>query len=68
MLINEQKVKVMLSKEILNYISDGSARSVLRNILFSSDNNINWDEVYDLMLAFMPELNTYDEYKPENMI
>ena len=64
--MNTQKIKTMLNIEILNRMNDQSAATVLKNILFS-ENNINWEEAYELMMAFMPELKQYDGYKAENM-
>lgn len=65
--IDEGKVKAMLNVEILNKLNDGSAANVLKNILFNNDNKIDWNEVYNLMLVFMPELTQVDGYKLENM-
>lgn len=65
--INEGKVKTMLNVEILNKLHDGSVTNVLKNILFDGENKIDWNEVYNLMLVFMPELNKVDGYKLENM-
>lgn len=65
--MNIHKVKIMLDVEILNKMNDRSVATVLKNILFSENNNINWEEVYDLMMTFMPELKLYDGYKVENM-
>ena len=57
----------MLNVEILNRMNDRPAATVLKNILFNEDNKINWEEAYDLMMTFMPELKLYDDYKAENM-
>ena len=65
--MNEKKIQTMLNVEILNRMNDKGAVSVLKNILFNPDNNINWNEAYQLMMCFMPELKTYDGYKEENM-
>lgn len=65
--IDEGKVKTMLNVEILNKLNDGSAANVLKNILFDGENKIDWNEVYNLMLVFMPELKKVDGYKLENM-
>lgn len=65
--MNTQKIKTMLNVEILNRMNDQSAAMVLKNILFSENNNINWEEAYELIMTFMPELKTYDGYKEENM-
>ncbi len=65
--MNEKKIQTMLNVEILNRMNDQSAASVLKNILFNPDNYIDWNEVYQLMMAFMPELNTIEGYKKENI-
>ena len=65
--IDEGKVKTMLNVEILNKLNDGSAANVLKNILFDGENKIDWNEVYNLMLVFMPELKKVNGYKLENM-
>ena len=58
-----KKIQTMLNVEILNRMNDYAASSVLKNILFNPDNNINWEEAYQLMMIFMPELKIVDEYK-----
>lgn len=65
--IDEGKVKTMLNVEILNKLHDGSASNVLKNILFDEENKIDWNETYNLMMVFMPELKKVDGYKLENM-
>lgn len=65
--MNTHKIKTMLNVEILNRMNDRSAATVLKNILFNENNNINWEEAYDLMTTFMPELKLHDGYKIENM-
>lgn len=65
--IDEGKVKTMLNVEILNKLNDGSASNVLKNILFDGENKIDWNEAYNLMMVFMPELNKVEGYKLENM-
>lgn len=59
--MSEHKVKVMLDMEILNKINDQGAALVLRNVLFSSKNRIDWNDVYNLMASFMPELKEWSE-------
>ena len=66
--MNEKKIQTMLNVEILNRMNDKSAASVLKNILFNPDNNIDWSEAYQLMMEFMPELNTVEGYKKENIV
>ena len=63
--MNEKKIQTMLNVEILNRMNDKSAASVLKNILFNPDNHIDWNEAYQLMMAFMPELHSYKGYKRE---
>lgn len=65
--VDEGKVKTMLNVEILNKLHDGSAANVLKNILFNEGSKIDWNEAYNLMMTFMPELNKIDGYKLENM-
>lgn len=65
--MNVNKIKTMLNVEILNKMNDGSAANVLKNVLFDDKNKIDWNEVYNLMMVFMPELNKVDGYKLENM-
>jgi len=65
--MDKQKVKVMLSREVLNYLDGASAR-VLKTIIFDDETSINWDKAYDAIMTFMPELKKYEGYKPENMI
>ena len=65
--MNEKKIQTMLNVEILNRMNDKSAVSVLKNMLFNPDNRIDWNEAYQLMMAFMPELNTIEGYKKENV-
>lgn len=65
--MNDKKIQTMLNVEILNRMNDKSAASVLKNILFNPDNHIDWNEAYQLMMVFMPELKAVDGYKEENM-
>ena len=66
-IMNDKKIQTMLNVEILNRMNDKSAASVLKNILFNPNNHIDWNEAYQLMMAFMPELKDVDGYKEENM-
>lgn len=65
--MNENKIKTMLDVEILNRMNDQSAAGVLRKILFSEETKINWNETYNLIMVFMPELKYVDDYKAKNM-
>ena len=65
--MNEQKVKEMLWREILNEIDDGEKKRVLKTIIFDKDTHINWETAYDIMTTFMPELAASAEYAKENM-
>lgn len=59
--MSEHNIKVMLDVEILNKINDKGAALVLKNVLFSSKNRIDWNDVYNLMVSFMPELKEWSE-------
>lgn len=65
--MNVKKIQTMLNVEILNGMNDRGAASVLKSILFSPDNKINWNEAYELMIGYMPELKRFDGYKKGNM-
>lgn len=65
--MDEQKVKTMLNREVLEHIKDCTTRNILKAILFSPSTAINWDEAYTFIMTFMPELKLYDGYLPENM-
>lgn len=64
--MDKQKVKIMLSREVLNYL-DGASKNVLKTIIFDDETSINWDKAYDTIITFMPELKKYEGYSPENM-
>lgn len=65
--MNDNKVKTMLNKEILNNIKDYSTSAILKAILFNDNNKIDWDEAYKAIWGFRPDLVKFDGYKPENM-
>lgn len=65
--MDEHKVKTMLNREVLEQINDYTTKNILKAILYSSSNNIDWEQVYTFIMAFMPELRLYDGYLPENM-
>lgn len=65
--MNENKIKTMLSREVLKNIKDYSTNAILRGILFNDNNKIDWDEAYKIILAFMPELKQYSGYYGINM-
>ena len=57
--MREQEVKEIISVEILKRMQDQSAAHVLREILFDSDNNINWDKAGNSIIKNMPELKMF---------
>lgn len=65
--MNEQKIKIMLNREVLEGITDYTARNILKSILFSQSNSIDWEQAYTLTMTFMPELVKYEGYSVENM-
>lgn len=65
--MNDNKVKTMLNKEVLNNIKDYSEAAILKAILFNDNNKIDWDEAYKIILSFKPGLAKFDGYKPESM-
>lgn len=58
--MREQETKEIISVEILNKMKDQSAANILRDILFDSDNKINWDKASDSIITNMPELDMFD--------
>lgn len=58
--MREQETKEIISVEILNKMKDQSAANILRDILFDSDNKINWNKASDSIITNMPELNMFD--------
>ena len=65
----ETEIKLLLSMEILSSIKDKSVECVLRHILFSDNNNIDWNEALDIVCEYMPELKLFcmkGESKNEN--
>lgn len=55
--MREQKVKEIISVEILERMQDQSAANVLREILFNNDNKIDWGKAGFSIIENMPELN-----------
>lgn len=47
--MDEQKVKTMLNREVLERINDYTTKNILKAILFSPSNYIDWEEVYTLL-------------------
>lgn len=56
----ELEVKKILSKEIFEKMSDQGAVQVLRDILFTDDNAIDWGHAFYSIQKHMPELNMFD--------
>ena len=47
-------------KEIFEKMSDQSAAQALREIIFASDNIIDWDRAFEAIQKYMPELKMFD--------
>ena len=58
--MREQEVKEIISVEILKRMEDQSAARVLREILFSNDNKIDWNKAGESIITNMPELKMFD--------
>lgn len=58
-----QKVKNLVSREVIPNIADETTKNIINNILFADENIIDWNNVYRVVMAFMPELQLYDGYK-----
>lgn len=54
----EQKVKEIVSVEILKRMQDQSAAQALRKILFDSNNKIDWKKAGFSIMENMPELRS----------
>ena len=57
---NKLIVKAVLSKEIFEKMSDQSAAQALREIIFASDNIIDWDRAFEAIQKYMPEMKMFD--------
>ena len=62
-----QKVKNLVSREVIPNIADETTKNIINNILFADENNIDWSNVYKTVMAFMPELHLYEGYKLAGM-
>lgn len=58
--MREQEVKEIISVEILKRMQDQSAARVLREILFDSNNKIDWNKASESIITNMPELKMFD--------
>ena len=56
----EQEVKEIISVEILKRMQDQSAARVLREILFDSNNKIDWNKASESIITNMPEFKMFD--------
>ena len=53
--MTDQKIKELYSRKILQ-MEDKAKENVLRSILFSTKNKIDWQEAHTVALTNMPEL------------
>lgn len=58
--MKEQEVKEVISVEILKRMQDKSAARVIREILFDSNNKIDWNKAGNSIIENMPELKMFD--------
>lgn len=58
--MKEQEVKEVISVEILKRMQDQSAARALREILFDSNNVIDWNNAGNSIIENMPELKMFD--------
>ena len=58
--LKEVETKKIIAEEILNRMDDQGAADVLRDILFNSENKINWDKAFESIQKHMPELTMFD--------
>jgi len=49
-------IKSILSIK-LRQIKDPTLNAVIRNIIFTVAKDLDWNEVYNVMVKYMPELN-----------
>lgn len=65
--MNEHEIQTLLYREVLEQIQNDPVKQILKSILFSPSNTVDWDQAYTFIMTFMPELNLYDGYKIKNM-
>lgn len=58
--MREQRIKEIISTEILGRVQDQSAAQVLREILFDNKNRIDWENASFSIITHMPELEIFD--------
>ncbi len=65
--MNAEKIKYLLNREVISQIKNYSIKPIIQEIAFNPNNNIDWDNVYKIIMEFMPELKRYAGYLEENM-
>ena len=65
--MDNHKIQTLLNREVLEQIQNDPVKQILKSILFSSSNTVDWEQAYTFIMTFMPELNLCDGYKIENM-
>ena len=53
--LSEDKIKELVSTKLLKNIPDYAIQTVLRRVLFSADNNIDWTDFYKQIKEQCPE-------------
>lgn len=51
-----QAIKAFISNDILKSISNSTTQNILREIIFSDKNSIDWKEAESIIFTEMPEL------------
>lgn len=59
MIIYKEDIKTILEEKIINKINNELIKDIIKNIIFSSKNKINWQDV-------MYEINRYKDYRETN--
>ena len=66
--MDETKIKELVSEKILGNIPDNAIQTVLRRVLFSEDNLIDWQDFYRQMEEQMPELLAGKKLKEQEIV
>ena len=55
--MDKHKIQTLLNREVLEQIQNDPVKQILKSILFSPSNTVDWDQAYTFVMTFMPELN-----------
>ena len=59
--LTDEEIQKILSK-LLNGCKDMVLQLVIRTIIFGSTQDIDWQNVWDIITAYMPELTQYKDF------